>query len=862
MDSLKDFLWSKSEPRKSLYTHMYEAALTMQVLLTDSIYASCLSDIAEWLNLSEEEAQNLLMYLAALHDIGKAHPCFQRNPNVKFTMDFFRDHPEHIGAYLQYSDYRHEKGSCSAAMRIWNNTALFDRRAGRLFAHLLGLHHQGKHGKDYSITPDEDWNHPEWTSLQDELEETLRLWIKPPQVSVKQIMEADAACTIMLALVILTDWIISSDVLSIFENPVPEAMIEQRVTTFLKSAGIDSCPAISARHMYEIWSWLKKDSLRPMQKSLDEYLSEAEEMPLLMILEAPMGEGKTEAGIYAALRMAEYWQKNGVYVGLPTAATANQMQSRINSLLTEHGIGQARLLHSMAWLNDREDQVLQEKSGEYSDWLKPSKRALLAPWSVGTIDQVMMAVLQVKYGVLRLLGLSGKVLVLDEIHAYDAYMSSIIKRLLEWCKVLRIPVVMMSATLPEKKRSEFLALYTDEVMTTTGYPLITAVYKTGRMDQIAVQGSHQQQKICIELKQMSVGETKRIADLAEERVRDGGCLCVLVNTVKAAQAIYHELTIRCPETELRLFHSRFTAARRKEIEEECIGLFGPEHSGRPKRFILVATQVVEQSLDLDFDAMITEIAPVDLLLQRSGRLHRHHDTIRPEELVKPCLTVLVPPDRKYEGSEIIYYPVFLNRTAELLEKRSEICIPEDIPVMVNEVYQTAEVSSEELDTYLEQQFQDQLKEGQAEAIELDPPSRNEFKLMRTSLFADDETDQRILAKTRFSEDTARIAILPEKLYEQVSRYIEQKENISSGLAKQVMLYCISVRQQSLLGFVRECAEDIRSMKGTGKLSGVTLFCASEMEAAPTDTISVHAKEVYMKADRMIGLIIGKEGEKQ
>ncbi|MBQ3590315.1 MAG: DEAD/DEAH box helicase, partial [Clostridia bacterium] len=222
------------------------------------------------------------------------------------------------------------------------------------------------------------------------------------------------------------------------------------------------CTRIHEKHIWDIWSWMKPESLRPVQSVLDTYLSSKNEMPVLMILEAPMGEGKTEAGIYAALQMAEYWTKNGLYIGLPTAATSNQMHNRVNSLLETHHIGAARLLHSMAWLEETDDTSVKDADNEYSDWLKPSKRALLSPWAVGTVDQVLMSVLRVKYGVLRLLGLFGKVLVLDEIHAYDAYMSSIIKRLLEWCKVLKIPVVMLSATLPEEKRAELLAVYTSD----------------------------------------------------------------------------------------------------------------------------------------------------------------------------------------------------------------------------------------------------------------------------------------------------------------------------------------------------------------------------------------------------------------
>ena len=101
MELLRSFLWAKSEPRKSLYTHMYEAAVTIRLLLKESIYASCTADMAEWLNLTEDETVRLLMYLAALHDLGKLHPSFQSNPNVAFAVQFFENFPEYINSYPQ-----------------------------------------------------------------------------------------------------------------------------------------------------------------------------------------------------------------------------------------------------------------------------------------------------------------------------------------------------------------------------------------------------------------------------------------------------------------------------------------------------------------------------------------------------------------------------------------------------------------------------------------------------------------------------------------------------------------------------------------------------------------------------------------
>ncbi|MFR6378830.1 MAG: DEAD/DEAH box helicase [Evtepia sp.] len=176
----------------------------------------------------------------------------------------------------------------------------------------------------------------------------------------------------------------------------------------------------------------------------------------MVLIEAPMGEGKTEAGIYAALQMARQWKKHGFYVGLPTSATSNQMVGRMREFLALHGLEDTvRLLHSMAWLVDEDLPEMQfdtEEKAYAARWLLPVRRGLLAPYAVGTVDQAMMAVLMVKYGVLRLLGLAQKTLVIDELHSYDVYMSELIERLLEWCKALEIPVVMLSRRCRRRKK--------------------------------------------------------------------------------------------------------------------------------------------------------------------------------------------------------------------------------------------------------------------------------------------------------------------------------------------------------------------------------------------------------------------------
>lgn len=854
-NELERFVWSKSDPWKSLECHLYEAAIVIKILLTGSVYASLLPDLAEWLGLPEEDTIRLLQYLAVTHDLGKAHPLFADNPEVSFSRSFFETHPEFKYPF-NVEHYRHERGSAEIVKEIWHDGCLFDADLRKYFSDILRLHHQGKNGSDISVR-----TLTAWRAVQDAIEKRIRERFTPPVIRFEQIKHADAACTMMTALLILTDWLASSSPFAGNAEPIPEGILTVQIQSFLHRIGLDECPAVAGESMTDFWSWMTKDSMRPLQKAVETCFRERDELPLLTILEAPMGEGKTEAGLYAAIQLARFWRKTGVYVALPTAATSNQMHDRVNAFLKEHGIPSARLMHSMAWMKEDDDRELRQSEGSDSvdgleNWLKPGKRALLSPWAVGTVDQALMAVLHIKYGVLRLLGLENKVLVIDEVHAYDAYMSDILGRLLEWCRVLRIPVVMLSATLPAEKKSAFLQVYGEpdrEIELKDGYPLITSVYPDGRIEQIPVQGSEQHNRVKVSCLNCGPNDNEPAVELAQEKTKDGGCLCLLVNTVGRAQELYRKFKENNPDCPVVLFHSRFSAARREEIEKECIRIFGKDHTDRPRRAILVATQVVEQSLDLDFDAMITELAPVDLLLQRIGRLHRHKETVRPHSLIQPAVTVLVPKGGDFGASGMIYYELFLRRTRDILTQYPFISIPEDIPELVNRVYSGTMLNENEADAFLKQQYGDSFKAAQAETYELKKPDAEDFLLPQTGSPFVDEEDSWVAAKTRLGEDTVRIALLPPSLYALVQECMKAGQRIGSDLAERVMKYSVSIRQKIWEKLIRDCASDRPFLTGEGKLIGVRMLCA-EKEGEPNDTLIATFGSNRLILDRELGFL--------
>lgn len=855
---LDRFVWSKSEPRKSLECHLYEAAIVIKILLTNSVFSNLLPDLAEWLGISEEDTVCLAQYLAGTHDEGKAFPYFAFNKLVGFVQVFLEKHPE-LSVWIPENMYRHERGSAEIVKRIWKREGLFDTDLRICFSQILQLHHQGKKGG--YVVPDLTSAYPDWVQVQDTIEKRIRDRFTPPVMCFDQLKHVDAACTTMTALLILTDWIASSSPFAGNAEPIPEDALTEQIRAFLQKIGLDKCPSVTGESMTDFWSWMTEDSLRPLQKAMENKFRKQDEMPFLTILEAPMGEGKTEAGLFAAVKMARFWRKTGVYVALPTAATSNQMYDRVNAFLQEHGIPGARLMHGMAWLKEDDDRELRQSEGSDSsdgleNWLKPGKRALLSPWAVGTVDQALMAVLHIKYGVLRLLGLANKVLVIDEVHAYDAYMSDILVRLLEWCRVLRIPVVMLSATLPAEKKSAFLEVYREpgkKTELTEGYPLITSVYPDGRIEQIPVQGSEQRNRVEVSCLTCSPDDNMPVVELALEKTRNGGCLCLLANTVGRAQEIYRLLKNSGTDCPIMLFHSRFSAARREEIETECLRLFGKDHTDRPRRVILVATQVVEQSLDLDFDTMITELAPIDLLLQRLGRLYRHKNTVRPEALRKPSVTVLVPKGCDFGASGAIYYELFLKRTRDILARHPVISIPEDIPKLVNQVYSEVILNENEAEIFYRQQYGDKFKSAQAGTYELKPPDPEDFLLSQTgSPFLDDE-DSWVAAKTRLGEDSVRIAFLPPSLYALVNERMKAAERIGSDLARRVMRYSVSIRQKTWDKITGNCASDTPFINGEGKLFGVRMLRA-ENEGEPNMTLTASICGNRLVLDRELGFL--------
>lgn len=423
--------------------------------------------------------------------------------------------------------------------------------------------------------------------------------------------------------------------------------------------------------------------------------------PGLMILEAQMGVGKTEAALAAAEMLAGRCGAGGLFFGLPTQATANGIFERLlrwgesQSQETAHSI---RLAHGAAELNEEYRQLFSGRAVTEQDaddgeaglqvhrWFQGSKQALQAEFVIGTVDQLLLAALKQKYVMLRHLGLAGKVAVVDECHAYDAYMNQYLDRALAWLGQYRVPVLLLSATLPARRRTELVQAYLGGTLPdgawqhSRGYPLLTWT-AGGQVRQRTIPQEGPGKTVHC---QAVTEET--LPGLLQQKMAAGGCAGVIVNTVKKAQELAAVLREAMPDFETLLFHAQFLQPDRAEKEQELLRRLGKRSTAAQRdRLIVVGTQVLEQSLDIDFDFMVTELCPMDLLLQRIGRLHRHPRSQRPAPVQLPGCAVLDRADGSFdEGSQAVYGQWLLWRTHRRLPPA--VRLPGDIPTLVQDVY--------------------------------------------------------------------------------------------------------------------------------------------------------------------------------
>lgn len=619
--------------------------------------------------------------IAAAHDVGKISPTFQKKIYAALS-----ERNEAVLSAL--------KGFNPDTERQWGGHAGVSQatveahNVGKFIPQILGQHHGYSPNLSLRQATSEVFGGQAWQTRRTELLTQLKQALAAEFPVVKDALQA----RILAGLTTVADWIGSG---ALFEDHYEDW--QPKIQQALDLAGFiqpQTKPGLSF-----------SDAFGFAAKETQVKLIEAANQPGVYVLEAPMGLGKTEAALYAAYQLLGKKLATGIYFALPTQLTSDIIHERVNAFLTkvledESPHKQALLVHGNAWLKQFEMGAEGNPGGA---WFAQGKRGILAPFAVGTVDQALMAVMNVKHGFIRTFGLTGKVVILDEVHSYDTFTGTILDALVKALRQLHCTVIILSATLTRERRAKLLGI-TPQADT---YPLITAQPRVGEFEEIEVE-----EMVDVLVAIGHQPETEAIEE-ALRRVEEGQQVLWIENTVIEAQDIYLKLAARASEIDAAcgLLHSRFIKADRAANEETWVAHFGKNDAeirsqqGR----ILMGTQVLEQSLDIDADFLVTRIAPTDMLLQRLGRLWRHAETCRPPTarreawILAPGLAAAIAaPEQAFGPTARVYAPYVLCRSLEVWQDITSVLLPGQIRGLIEATYLKRKNESEDMQKHLHQ----------------------------------------------------------------------------------------------------------------------------------------------------------------
>ncbi len=602
--------------------------------------------------------------IAACHDLGKVSPTFQEK--------IYR------GTQGYQNNSQPELSTANPEIeKLWGGHAGVSQataehlKLGKYIPKILGQHH-GYSPKLQNLAGDGVFGGQSWQQQRETLVNELKKRLKTEFPDVK----SDTQARVLAGLTTVADWIGSS---SLFDDPTEDwrPLIKQA----LDEAGFVK-PQLQANLSF---SQVFGFEPRAIQQTLIEHSSKAG----VYVLEAPMGIGKTEAALYAAYKLLSTDKANGIYFALPTQLTSDKIHERMNSFLEtvlapESPHRESLLVHGNAWLK----RIMAVEGNPDGAWFQGGKRGILAPFAVGTIDQALMAVMNVKHGFVRSFGLAGKVVILDEVHSYDAYTGTLLDELVKELRKLHCTVIILTATLTTDRRQKL----TTQQAKAQHYPLISVSPNEGELQELAVPLLDNNQVViqCCQQQELAMDEALKRAEAGQQ-------VLWIENTVADAQAIYQQLSAIDIQVEYGLLHSRFLKCDRAINEAKWVALYGKDNPQARQKTgrILVGTQVLEQSLDIDADFLVSRFCPTDMLLQRIGRLWRHTDSVRPDNarheawLLAPKLqTAIDAPKTAFEKTAKVYNPYVLCRSLAVWHQLKSISLPNDIRPLIEATYQT------------------------------------------------------------------------------------------------------------------------------------------------------------------------------
>lgn len=800
LETATHHLWAKSKSSLAesawhpLVLHLLDVAACADAILAREP-ESTRQRFGTLLGLEWSLARPWLLLLVACHDLGKGCPGFQCKWKNLSGLDSGPSPDTAINhafvSQIEVFTFLVEKG--------WP-TDLAD-----LAADAIGCHHGERaspHTRDKLEGNRRALGKAEWHAARQAIFESVLQVFAPTEAPTKPTLSGPDFM-LLAGLTSFADWIGSNEIY--FPFGVPEDCVD--LSNWFKErhqrhaeAALDALgwmPRLPLTTVALAFDQIFGFVPRPLQSAMVDALTTLDQ-PAILLVEAPMGEGKTEAALYAHLELQRRLGHRGLYVALPTKATGNAMFSRVLKFLRGQHCDRPldmQLLHGGALLNDDFQKLKpggihdEAKGGEVraSEWFTHKKRALLSEYGVGTIDQALLTILPVRHQFVRLWGLANRVVVFDEIHAYDTYTGTLLLHLLRWLLSLGTSVVLLSATLPPRFRRQLAELVGQkEPESEATYPRLSVYQPNSVVRQFPFDADpRRRQSIRI---QPVTADLPAIKAALDAFLVDGGYALALTNTVQRAQDLYRDYGEGEPlvigseligkrlsdGTEIYLFHARFPADARQRREDAVLKIFGPTVLGdtdsRSGRKILIATQVAEQSLDLDFDLIATDLAPVDLLLQRAGRLWRHQRGARP--LAAPILIIAglqedPPPSfGKPLWWAAVYREDVLLRTRSLLRGKPTLQLPDEIDSLVASVYEESVEVEESLESRLDRAMQEAIGDeyahtGAAHQAIIGMPDDASWKTgARFTLYDDDEpgVHASLKVRTRLGEDS--VVVIP------------------------------------------------------------------------------------------------------
>ena len=697
--------WAKTTPEGkpgiSVYDHMLNVGCVARCIAETS------PKILDWFQLQS----SLVGALAALHDLGKISPGFQRKC-IAWLEENGLTKIAGNGCWDTEMESDHGKVSHATIQTFLMETGI-DRKTAKFVSTVLGAHHgrltppndrgyrpKGAISETYSSI---DWDAARKANAQ-------KIWNRFAENNASFTLSDTSSSLWWLAgLTSVADWIGSDE--RFFSSENNENPINHPVAALqaLGAIGFRQIGFIQNLSFHDLFHDAEKPEIHWVPNEMQEKTLAVVNRPGVYVVEAPMGMGKTEAALWAAYQILVSGKGTGIYFALPTQATSNRMHQRMNEFTQRisRTSGASRLIHGNSWLMDQIAGLLpaatspgfvSEDARSGRDWFASAKRALLAPFGIGTVDQALLGVVAAKHFFVRHFALAGKVVILDEVHSYDLYTGTLIDKLVTTLEGLGCTVIVLSATLSGKRRGQIVSHPDDSSNNAElPYPLITGRHEGNSIEPVAAAPlASRTVKVDFITGEDAVKEAINLA-------QNGGAVLWICNTIDSAQKQYQRfMELTEEDFPVGLLHSRFPFWRREKIEDEWMTRFGKRGTTRCGS-ILVSTQIVEQSVDLDADLLITELAPTDMLLQRLGRLWRHEREHRPVDTARLCIIKEKKSLEEFQCMEpkeivkalgskaYVYAPFVLLRTLELWQNQSKklgkVSIPSQIRQLIESTYQ-------------------------------------------------------------------------------------------------------------------------------------------------------------------------------